>query len=106
MPAAVAVPQGRQADFADTRIVLRHGLASCGHTVTFDAGLARLDHLRERRPRRNPSFNWRPSRDWVGAVPLRWAEVVALARGTAELLVDEVLDWRAIFLDRPPALPA
>jgi hypothetical protein len=52
-------------------------------------------------------------RVWLAAITrieqaetLRSADVIPLAREAADLMVDEVLDWRVIFLDRPPALPA
>jgi hypothetical protein len=34
------------------------------------------------------------------------AHVTPLAAEAAQLMVDEVLDWRVVFLDRPPVLPA
>lgn len=37
---------------------------------------------------------------------LRAADVTALAHELAQLTVDEVLDWRVVFKDRPPVLPA
>lgn len=40
------------------------------------------------------------------AETLRSADVGRLARRAAELMVDEVLDWRVMFVDRPPVLPA
>ena len=40
------------------------------------------------------------------AKSLSLAEVSGLARGAARLMVDEVLDWRVIFTDRPTSLPA
>lgn len=44
--AAIAMARQRQADFADTLIVLRNDRAGCNSTVTFDARLARLDGVR------------------------------------------------------------
>ncbi|UCF69121.1 MAG: hypothetical protein JSV80_07510 [Acidobacteriota bacterium] len=40
------------------------------------------------------------------ARPLRSPEVIALTSDLARLMVDEVLDWRVVFQDRPPVLPA
>jgi hypothetical protein len=37
---------------------------------------------------------------------LRSAEVTRVAYDAARLMVDEVLDWRVIFTDRPPVIPA
>jgi len=37
---------------------------------------------------------------------LRSADLIRLAQDAADLMLDEVLDWRVIFLDRPPVLPA
>lgn len=37
---------------------------------------------------------------------LRLAHVTPLAAEAAQLMVDEILDWRVVFLDRPPVLPA
>jgi hypothetical protein len=36
---------------------------------------------------------------------LRSEEVLAVASELAQLMVDEVLDWRVVFTDRPPVLP-
>jgi hypothetical protein len=38
--------------------------------------------------------------------PLRLEQVQRLVEPTARLMVDEVLDWRVIFRDRPPTIPA
>ncbi len=42
----------------------------------------------------------------VSPATLRLAQVTPLAAEAAQLMVDEVLDWRVVFLDRPPVLPA
>ena len=36
----------------------------------------------------------------------KFGEVLAIAVTVAQLMVDEVLDWRVLFQDRPPVLPA
>jgi hypothetical protein len=41
-----------------------------------------------------------------GQPMLRSAEVTRVAYAAASLMVDEVLDWRVIFTDRPPVIPA
>lgn len=37
---------------------------------------------------------------------LRSATLIRLSHDAAELMVNEVLDWRVMFVDRPPVLPA
>ena len=37
---------------------------------------------------------------------LQSREVIELATELAQLMVNEVLDWRVVFKDRPPVLPA
>ena len=38
--------------------------------------------------------------------PPRSGQVAALALKAARLMVDEVLDWRVVFLDRPARAPS
>jgi hypothetical protein len=67
------------------RRITRRSKAMADHFPTLDAEAARLQD-----PKR----------------PLASGEVSTLAQQTARLMVDEVLDWRVVLLDRPPEPPA